>query len=181
MAGLGVGGLLVGAQRDEFDVCCVLCFYRLGQFVAVGCSVLPGRVVFGLQETQRCCSLGLRALPLQQLGVGLALPLGGRRSSRTQHLQPLGHLRGAGGGFDLARSQLVRFLAQFPERGQGLALLAQAADLVGELLELRCRCPAVAPEGFDRLLQFLDAVFTEGVNLEGQLDIARATGCHTWS
>ena len=180
-AGLGVGRLLIGTQVHQRYVRGVLSIYQLLQASTVLGSVLPGCVVLGLQEPQGGRGLGLGALPLQQLGVGLTLPLGGRRSGCTQHLQPLGHLCGAGGGFDLARSQLVGFLAQFPERGQRLALLAQAPDLVGELLELGRGCPAVASEGFDRLLQFLDAVFTEGVNLEGQLDIARATGCHTWS
>ena len=178
LAGLGVGGFLIGTQVHQRYVCCVLGLDRLGQLVAVSCRVLPCCVVLGLKESQGGRGLGLRALPLQQLGVGLALPLGGRRSSRTQHLQPLGHLRGAGGGFDLARSQLVGFLAQFPERGQRLALLAQAADFVGELLELRRRRAAVAPEGFNRLLQFLDAVFTKGFNAQFEGYVPRTCACH---
>ena len=140
--------------------------YRFEQLVAVVFGVLARRVVFSLQLAQCCGGLGLRLLSGHEVVRGLPLPVAGLRGRSSQLLQLRGHLRRARRRVCLPRSQFVRFLAQFAEGGQRFALLAETPDLVGKALELRRCCTAVAPEGFDRFLQFRDAVFAEGFDAE---------------
>ena len=174
----GVGLLQLTAQFGKLVALFALLLRQRDQLAAVVVSLAASRIVLGIQVFDARRGAVVDLARFQQGSRGGALLGGGGIGGLACQLQLAGQLAYFGGGLLLFGGQRIGLHGQVFEGGNGLRLLAYAANLVGQLLKLGRSITALFGQVGNRVLQCLDVVLAQRLHAQGHRYIAAVTCCH---